>query len=119
MRSAINRLLGAFRAPVAAPISDEPPLELQTIIAGASVYERASNEEGWDGAPRLMVHTARGAFFADKADAWLQSGWPNLTDAARARTMAMLKAHIARWQQRQSADAAAAGAGRRNWMTDY
>lgn len=114
---AIRILFGGRKA--AAPVSDEPPLELQTIIAGASVYERSSNEEGWDGAPRLMVHSARGAFFADQTDKWLLSGWPSMTDGQRARAKAMLKAHIARWQQRQSADAAAAGRVRPNYARDY
>lgn len=103
----------------AAPVSDEPPLDLQTIIAGASVYERASNAPEWNGAPRMMVHTVRGAFFADKTDAWLTSGWPNLTDAQRKRAKAMLAAHIAAWQQRAQADAAAAGRGKRNYALDY
>ncbi|KVC52516.1 hypothetical protein WS58_03355 [Burkholderia pseudomultivorans] len=102
-----------------APVSDEPPLELQTIIAGASVYERASNEEGWDGAPRLMLHTERGAFFADQTDKWLAHHWPNLTDAQRARAKGMLKAHIARWQQRAQADASAASRSRPNYARDY
>ncbi|BCN09936.1 hypothetical protein ACNRBS_20875 [Ralstonia pseudosolanacearum] len=118
MLARLRALMGG-RKPTAAPVSDEPPLELQTIIAGASVYERASNEEGWDGAPRLMVHSARGAFFADQADKWLLSGWPSMTDAQRARAKAMLKAHIAHWHQRQSADAAAAGRGRPNYAKDW
>ncbi|KGD37133.1 hypothetical protein DP44_1451 [Burkholderia pseudomallei] len=119
MRNAINRLLGAFRAPVAAPVSNEPPLELQTIIAGASVYERASNDPEWNGAQRLMVHTARGAFFADQADKWLTSSWPSLAEAQRARAKAMLSAHIAAWQRRAQADVSSAGRGRPNYARDY
>ncbi|MPV66401.1 hypothetical protein [Burkholderia sp. BE17] len=118
MLTRLRALVGG-RKPTAAPVNDEPPLELQTVIAGASVYERASNDPEWNGAQRLMVHTARGAFFADKSDAWLQSGWPTMTDVQRARAKAMLKAHIARWQQRQSADAAAAGRGRTNYAKDW
>lgn len=117
MLAAIRSLFGGRKA--AAPVSDEQPLELQTIIVGASVFERASNDPEWNGAPRLMLHTERGAFFADKSDAWLNSGWPSLTDAQRARAKAMLKAHIARWQQRQSADAPAAGRGRPNYAKDW
>lgn len=111
MRGTLNRLLGAFRPP-AAPVSDEPPLELQTLIAGAAVYERESTDPDWPG-DRLMLHTARGAFFADKADAWLKSGWPTLTATQRMRALAMLKAHIASWQRRQRIDAA--GVNRGSW----
>ncbi|WP_234745637.1 hypothetical protein [Burkholderia sp. WTPI3] len=116
MLTAILNLFGGRKA--AAQVSDEPPLELQTIIGGASVYERASNDPEWPG-DRLMLHTARGSFFLDKADDWLKSGWPMLTDAQRARAKKMISAHVAVWQQRQSADAAAAGRGRTNYATTW
>ncbi|ARK86996.1 hypothetical protein [Burkholderia pseudomallei] len=117
MLKAIRNWFGSRQA--AAPVSDEPPLELQVIVGGASIYERASSDPEWNGGMRLMVHSARGAFFADQADKWLLSGWPSMTDAQRARAKAMLKAHIAHWHQRQSADAAAAGRGRPNYARDY
>jgi|SRR5579883_2208934 hypothetical protein len=117
MLAAIRSLFGGRK--VAAPVSDEPPLELQVIISGARIYERASSEEGWDGAPRIMVDSARGAFFADKFDAWLTSGWPTLTDTQRARARSMLKVHIAAWQQRAAGDVAARGRTARNYCRDF
>src|SRR5690242_8498953 len=116
MLKAIRHTLFGGRQAATPATTDELPAEVATIIAGASVYERASNDPEWNGAPRLMVHTARGAFFADKTDAWLTAGWPNLTDAQRKQAKAMLSAHIAAWQQRAQADAAA-GRGRSAWAS--
>ena len=99
LHSAINRLLGASRAPVAA---DALPPELQTVICSATAMPRTDDDAGM---PRLLLMTARGTFYRDDKQprAWLAANWPELTDAQTLRALALLDARVLELQRSQFA----------------
>ncbi|MFJ2995477.1 hypothetical protein [Pandoraea sp. NPDC087047] len=94
-------LVSAGRGRVASfDATDVLPAECATLIAGASFVERGADDEG---APRMIVTTARGAFryASDTASAWLREQF-GLNDAQMARAMQMLRARFAEYQRMQT-----------------
>ena len=106
------RTLFASRPTPSLGAADALPVELQTILAGASFLERGADDEG---APRIIVTTTRGAFRYgnDTASAWLRE-WFGLNDAQVSRALQMLRARFADYQRLQTT---AAPARRSDWAS--
>ncbi|MFV8595078.1 hypothetical protein [Ralstonia pseudosolanacearum] len=108
MLAAIRTLFGGRRATAAA--TDALPPEAQTVIASATVLERAAADEK---SARLLVQTARGSFFRDDKQprAWLAANWA-LTEAQTIRALKLIDARVVEAQREQAAVAASHGGER-------
>ncbi|MHA6830449.1 hypothetical protein [Ralstonia pseudosolanacearum] len=73
--------------------TDALPVEIATVISGASVLPRGEDEHG---APRIVITTPLGAFAYDRdaARAWLTGRWPSLTNTQIVRALSMLESHV-------------------------
>ncbi|MEK2602060.1 MULTISPECIES: hypothetical protein [Burkholderia] len=97
MLARLRALVGG-RKPTAAPavaVTDELPVEVATVIAGASFMDRGADEEG---NPRLVITLAGGGGFRysrDDAAAWLKRAWPSLNEAQTARAVKLLASRVA------------------------
>lgn len=81
--------------------SNALPVECATLLAGSMFIDRGSDD---DGAPRIIVTTARGSFrYANDATvAWLREQF-GLNSAQLKRAMQMLRARLADQQRLQVA----------------
>lgn len=109
------RALVSGRKPTAARSNDDLPSEAATVIAGATVVDRGTDD---DGNPRLLVMTAHGTFrySFDGARHWLRQSFPALNEAQTGRAVKLLASRVTEFKHTVNASAAHTQRGAwRNW----